>query len=138
MITDKIKKIKYKIPTISEVKLVWDSKSDDSIRPNTDQTSCLAALKIQGNAPCTQYGSYNDTLLAVWFFLTSFDTKYDISAEYIFAMATENAVTTKANCTRIIIKSTHIRNNASCKGPKTELNSKILENRRIRNMVLKP
>jgi len=46
MITDKIKKIKYKIPTISEVKLVWDSKSDDSIRPNTDQTSCLAALKI--------------------------------------------------------------------------------------------
>ena len=45
MITDKIRKIKYRTATISEVKVVCDSKSVDSMIPNTDQTSCLATLK---------------------------------------------------------------------------------------------
>ena len=42
-------------------------------------------------------------------------------------MAIENAAITKANCTRIVTRSTHIRNNANWSGPKTSLNSKILE-----------
>ena len=81
------------------------------------------------------YGVYPATISSALLLL---EIRNDISAEKIFAKATENAATTKANCTRIVIKSTHILNNASCSGPKTELSSKRLENRRIRNMVLKP
>ena len=45
IITDKIMRIKQRSPTISEMTPVLDSKSVDSIRPNTDQINCLAALQ---------------------------------------------------------------------------------------------
>ena len=46
MITDKTKNIKYKIATISEVRLVWDSICSKSVRPNTDHMSCLEVLNM--------------------------------------------------------------------------------------------